>query len=327
MKRNNHSSRGWRKSSAKQPRLSPRQHVASLSIGTGLGLSSQPYMSASCRSPRSTTQKYCLAEPAVSGVIGESGTGGPLFIPDEVLQVVMSEADEDGASMAGEAGSSGGDTLSGYSSGVDGEAPMEPATPEDMEEEGSTQEGVAQHQTLIASYFTSVQKQYELPIWSGGDLSAGAGETTGNSRAECNSHSIGTMPVVATQGPGPGRYHRQKSWVWEYFSTDPGNPTRVTCMICQQMVKRGTDPKCLGTSSLGNHIKHNHSIVYMRQKNMEGQQPGVAEPPLTPHGAALSRQQSGTGWAPSIARRPGGTYTHLSIDESLKRGTKYHRAC
>ncbi|CAM5097654.1 unnamed protein product [Natator depressus] len=326
MKRNNHSSRGWRKSSAKQPRLSPRQHAASLSIGAGLGLSSQPYVSASRRSPRSTTQKYCLAEPAVSGVIGESGTGGPLFIPDEVLQVVMSEADEDGASVAGEAGSSGGDTLSGYSSGVDGEAPMEPATPEDMEEEGSTQEGVAQHQMLIASYFTSVQKQDELPIWSGGDLSAGAGETTGNSRAECNSHSIGTMPVVATQGPGPGRYHRQKSWVWEYFSIDPGNPTRVTCMICQQMVKRGTDPKRLGTSSLGNHIKHNHSIVYMRQKNMEGRQPGVAEPPLTPRGAALSRQQSGTGRAPSIARRPGGTYTHLSIDESLKRGTKYHRA-
>ncbi|XP_053904095.1 zinc finger BED domain-containing protein 6-like [Malaclemys terrapin pileata] len=340
MKRNNHSSRGWRNSSAKQPRLSPRQHAASLSIGTCLGLSSQPCMSASCQSPRSTTQKYCLAEPAVSGVIGESDTGGPLFIPDEVLQVVKSEADEDGASMAGEAGSSGGDTLSDYSSGVDREAPMEPATPEDMEEqkEGSdgvgcpsTQEGGSQHQMLIASYFTSVQKQDELPIWSGRDLSAGVGETTGNSRAERNSHSIGPitscMRAVVTQGPGSGRYHRQKSWVWEYFSIDPGNPTCVTCMICQQMVKRGTDPKRLGTSSLGNHIKHNHSIVYMRQKNMEGQQPGVVEPPLTPHGAALKcREQSGTGRAPSIARRPGGSYTHLSINESLKRGTKYHRA-
>ncbi|KAH1182592.1 hypothetical protein KIL84_004084 [Mauremys mutica] len=97
MKRNNHSGRGWRNSSAKQPRLSPRQHAASLSIGIGLGLSSQPCMSASCRSPRSTTQKYYLAKPAVSSVIGESGTGGPLFIPDEVLQVVKSEADEDGA--------------------------------------------------------------------------------------------------------------------------------------------------------------------------------------------------------------------------------------
>lgn len=350
MKRNNHSSRGWRNSSTKQPRLSPRQHAASLSHSAGLGLSSQPCLTASRRSPRSTRQKYSLAEPAVAGVLGESGTGASLFLPEGVAQVVKSEADEDGASVAGEAGSSGGDTLSGYSSGVDGEAPSEPATPEGMEEEEdeeeeeedeeeesdrlgrpSPQEGGAQHPMLIASYFTGVLKPGDLPLWSGGDLSAGARASTGSGRAERSSHGIGPLatclPAAATQGPAPRRYHRQKSWVWEYFSIDPGNPTRVTCMICQQMVKRGTDPKRLGTSSLGNHIKHNHSVVYMRQKHLGGPQPGGAEPPHAPRGAAPKcKQRSGTGRAPPVPRAPGSIYAQLSLQESSARGSKYPRA-
>ncbi|XP_074873033.1 zinc finger BED domain-containing protein 6-like [Carettochelys insculpta] len=339
MKRNSHSSREWRNSSAKQPHLNPQQQVAGLRLSAGLGLASQPCMPASRRSPRSATQKYCMAEPAVSGVIGESGTGGPLFIPDQVLQVVKTEAEEDGASVAGEAGSSGGDTFSGYSSGADGDAPTEPATPEGLEEEEgsdglvhpSLQEAGAQHPLLIASYFTSVQKQEELPLWSGGDLSAGVRMTAESSRAESSSHGIGPIasctPAVAPQDPRPGRYHRQKSWVWEYFSIDPGDPTRVTCMICQQMVKRGTDPKRLGTSSLGNHIKHNHSTVYMRQKNTGGQQPSLAEHPLAPRGAVPKcSQQSGTARVPSLTRSPGNTYAHLAVSESLKRGTKHHRA-
>ncbi|XP_019354625.1 zinc finger BED domain-containing protein 6 [Alligator mississippiensis] len=344
MKRSNRSNTGWRNLSAKQPRVSPN-HMTGISpnAGSALELSSQPGTSVSHQSPESATEKHHLSVPAVSGIIGESGTGGPLFIPDEVLQVIKAEADEDGASVAGEAGSSGGDTFSGYSSGVDGEAPMDPITPEGMEGEEEVSDGLGhsgglegevKHPVLINSYFASIQKQSKQALQTGGEISPEPREAITDNKAEENSHTVvpttSYVPGVRVQGTGPGRYHRQKSWVWEYFSIDPGDPTRVTCMICQQMVKRGTDPKRLGTSSLGNHIKHNHNVVYMHQKNLSGQQPGTGgatEPHSTLHGATLKQRPGcSISRAPAITKRLATYASHLSVSESVQRSTKYHRA-